>query len=306
MHRRSYLFYLLIVLGASVIITVASCSSNEKVVSDKRLLMATTVKITAAGKDRQYLRESINKAFEEVKRVDRLMSFYNESSELSQLNQKARFAPYQVDRELFFVIDKCIRFGRITEGSFDITATSLNEPDGYKKISLNGSQGTVYFKDPKIKIDLSASAKGYAVDKAIESLIASKVESALVDAGGDIRVLGRYKGNNWSIGIRHPQLKDKIILKVNLSNKAIATSGNYFQRHIIDTHSLDKAKNEILSATVIASDCLTADILATSLFVMGEDGLRVIEGMDGIDGMLIIEEDGKIKIKESSNFHTYY
>jgi len=308
MHNKSCLKFLLIILSPLLIVICLLSCSNDKVISDKRLLMGTTVEITALGKDKKHLRNAINRAFYEIKKIDRSMNYYDKDSQLSKLNNEAKNKPYKVDKDLYYIVDKCIKFGKITDGAFDITATSLDEPNGYKDIILNRDDRTIYFRNPNLKIDLSAAAKGYAVDKAICSLKKSDIKNALVNAGGDIRTLGKYKDKRWSIGIRDPEATNKIILTIKLTDKAVATSGNYLRQHIIDTkkNKRDKDNMKVLSSTVIADDCITADILVTSLFIMDKEGISLIDKMNAVEGLLIVAKDKKMNFIESSNFNIYY
>ena len=308
MHNKSCLKFLLIILSPLLIAVCLLSCSNDKVISDKRLLMGTTVEITALGKDKKHLRNAINRAFYEIKKIDISMNYYDKDSQLSKLNNEAKNKPYKVDKDLYYIVDKCIKFGKITDGAFDITATSLDEPNGYKDIILNRDDRTIYFRNPNLKIDLSAAAKGYAVDKAIYSLKKSDIKNALVNAGGDIRTLGKYKDKRWSIGIRDPEATNKIILTIKLADKAVATSGNYLRQHIIDTKKNDRDKDNIkvFSSTVIADNCITADILATSMFIMDKEGISLIDKMNAVEGLLIVAKDKKTNFIESANFNIYY
>ena len=307
MHNKSCLKFLLIILSLLLIVVCLLSCSNDKVISDKRLLMGTTVEITVLGRDKKHLRDAINRAFYEIKKIDRSMNYYDKDSQLSKLNNEAKIKPYKVDKDLYYIVDKCIKFGKITDGAFDITAISLDKPNGYKDIILNRDDRTIYFRNPSLKIDLSAAAKGYAVDKAISSLKKSDIKNALVSAGGDIRTLGKYKDKRWSIGIRDPEAANKIILTIKLTDKAVATSGNYLRRHIIDTKKNNRDKDDIkvLSSTVIADDCITADILVTSLFIMDKEGISLIDKMNAVEGLLIVARDKKTNFIESSNFNIY-
>ncbi len=308
MHNKSCLKFLLIILSHLLIAVCLLSCSNDKVISDKRLLMGTTVEITAVGKDKKHLRNAINRAFYEIKKIDISMNYYDKDSQLSKLNNEAKNKPYKVDKDLYYIVDKCVKFGKITDGAFDITATSLDEPNGYKDIILNRDDRTIYFRNPNLKIDLSAAAKGYAVDKAIYSLKKSDIKNALVNAGGDIRTLGKYKDKRWSIGIRDPEATNKIILTIKLADKAVATSGNYLRQHIIDTKKNDRDKDNIkvFSSTVIADNCITADILATSMFIMDKEGISLIDKMNAVEGLLIVAKDKKMNFIESANFNIYY
>lgn len=305
MHVTSYLNKsLAILLFLSLTALLLSCS-NDIVVSDKRILMDTTIEIKVLGKDKDKLKVALHQAFKEVEKINNIMNYYDESSALSQLNKQAKEAPVNTDEDIYYVVDKCIKFGKMTNGAFDITATSLDRYNGFEEIILDQDNRTIYFRDSKLKIDLSAAAKGYAVDRAILVLERCGVEDALVNAGGDIRVLGRYKKRPWLIGLRNPHFKNEIALTLKLTDKAVATSGNYLRSHIIDTLKSDTKNYSVLSSTIIDSDCLSADILATSLFIMGKEGIDLVNTLEEVEALLIIEEDGQLESIETPGFYRY-
>lgn len=305
MRIKSYLNKsLAILLFLSLTILLLSCS-NDIVVSDKHILMGTTIEIKVLGKDKDKLKVAVRQAFKEIEKINDLMNYYNESSALSQLNKQAKEAPVSTNEDIYYVVDKCVKFGKMTDGAFDITATSLDKYNGLEGIVLDQDNRTIYFRDSKLKIDLSAAAKGYAVDKAILILERYGIENALVNAGGDIRVLGRYKKRPWLVGIQNPNFKNRITLTLELTDKAVATSGNYLRSHIIDTLKMDTKNYRVVSSTIIANDCLSADILATSLFVMGEEGVDLVNTIEEVEALLIIEKDGKLESIETPGFYKY-
>ncbi len=174
-----------------------------------------------------------------------------------------------------------IYLNKITGGAFDVT--------------LGKSGG---------KLDFGAIAKGYIVDEAVRVFKAYGVKSAIVDAGGDIFCVGDNKGNTWTVGIRDPRNKKNIIAKIKVRNKAVATSGGYEKKypHIIDPRTGYPVKNNVLSATVISGKCATADALATALFVLKpEEGLALIEKLEGTDCVLICKEGDKVRFLISSD-----
>lgn len=303
MHKKSYpKIFLIFLFSLIILLPLASCS-DLKIISDERLLMGTTVEIKVLGYDKDKIRKAVSEAFKEIERINNLMNYYDEESALSKLNKEAKKAPVKLDKDIYYVIDKSLEFGKITSGAFDITATSLDRKNGFKDVVLNPSERTIYFKDPKVKIDLSGSAKGYAVDRAISILKEHGIKDALVNAGGDIRSIGKRRGKDWSVGIRNPEFKNKIISVVKVNDKAAATSGNYLRPHIINTVKDNFKDYKVLSATVIADSCLKADILATSLFIMGNDGFSLIKGLKDTEAFLIIEKDKEVVFYKTSGFN---
>jgi thiamine biosynthesis lipoprotein len=252
--------------------------------------MGTYVEVISDNK------EAIDLAFSEIKRIESLLSKYNPQSEISLLNKQAKA---KVSPETFFIINKAKEFYEATQGAFDITVGALLKVWGFDthnyrrpmqeeiaetlklvgldKVVLDEENRIVEFKKIGMIIDLGAIAKGYAVDCAIKRLKEKKIRNALINAGGDIYCLGEKFNRPWQVGIKDPY--KKIIRKViKLKDKAVATSGdyeNYFLEdnkiysHIFNPKTGFPVDSKISSITIVADDCLTADALATALFVLG-------------------------------------
>ncbi len=285
--------------------------------------MGTFVKITVVSADMGKAESAISEAFIEIERIEKLMSAFLETSQVYQLNENAEV---EADEELKFVIKESIVYSDISEGAFDITVqpildlysysfSELKRPPtdeeieetlklvNYNKINIDRNKITL---QPGMKITLGGIAKGYAIDKAIESLENNGILNALVNVGGDMRAIGMKPGAElWRIALQNPRNKDDFITTIPFTNKAIATSGDYERyyspdkkaHHIVNPKTGTSA-TELISVTIIAETALKADSLATSVFVLGkEKGLELIENLGGIEG-LIITEDGEI-IKSS-------
>lgn len=278
------------------------------------MIMGTLVEITAIPANEKAIKE----AFNEMRRIDALMNIYREESEVSLLNREGEA---RVSKETLEVIKKSIEFSRLTGGAFDITCGPLVNlwkrakkkkkiPTteeikevvslvGYEKLVLEGNW--VRFKEKGMQIDLGGIAKGYAVDKAIEVLKKNGVRQALVNAGGDLYALGKAsQGEKWQIGIQHPRQEGKILTIIKVKDGAVATSGDY-QRyfmlegkrfaHIVNPMTGWTVQDVPMSVTIIAPDAVSADALATGIFVLGpEEGMKLIEGLGGIEGMIVSEE----------------
>ncbi|HIH36404.1 MAG TPA: FAD:protein FMN transferase, partial [Methanocellales archaeon] len=168
-----------------------------------------------------------------------------------------------------------------------------------KNITLKG--GRIRFKKEGMGITLGGIAKGYAVDKAIETLKQNGIEHALVSAGGDMRTLGnKLDGTPWRVALRNPQDKKASITTIELCDKAVATSGNYERYlneekqspHIMDPRTGSLVQG-LMSVTILAENTIDADALSTAVFVLGaEEGIRLVE-RSGSEA-LIIDNDGKI------------
>lgn len=285
---------------------------------ETEMIMGTLVEITVIPANEKAIKE----AFEAIKKVDALMSTYKEDSEISILNKKGEA---QVSGETLEVIKDALRFSELTGGAFDITcrplinlwkkakrekkiptqeeikeAVSLVD---YKKIILEGNQ--IRLKKKGMQIDLGGIAKGYAVDKAIESLKKNGIKRALVNAGGDLYALGNNpQGKKWQIGIQNPREKDKILDIIKVKNKAVATSGDYRRyftlegrrfSHIVNPRTGMTVEDVPMSVTIIGPDATTTDALATGVFVLGpEEGMKLIESLPEVEGMIISEGMKKV------------
>ncbi len=174
---------------------------------------------------------------------------------------------------------------------------------------------------PGVQLDFSASAKGHGVDEVLQYIKGHHIDDVMVEIGGEVRTSGyNAKGESWVIGINKPSAQaglDEVEIPVFISNMAMATSGNYrnfYQNgeivysHIIDPISGIARPSNILSASVIASDCLTADAYATAFMVLGfEKSKQLIEKLDGIEAcFLFASPDGKrVQHYYTSGFNQY-
>lgn len=287
-------------------ILLAGCESppsrsHLELVRRSQPLLGTFVTISAYGSDKSELHQGISAAFEEIRRVDQLMSIHRKDSEISRLNRQASAAPVAVSSELFSVIAKAQEIALETAGAFDITIRPLADLWGFiwkeyrlpteeelnqvlplvnaRWVELDPKRQTVQFLMEGISLDLGGIAKGYAVDRAIESLKANGITNAMVKAGGDLRVTGHRPGQRpWKVQLEDP-LKHGHRTRIPLKEAALSTSGNYENYFVIDghrySHILDPRTGlpveGIAACSVIAKTCTESDAWATALFVYGLD-----------------------------------
>ncbi|NND94975.1 MAG: FAD:protein FMN transferase, partial [Flavobacteriales bacterium] len=189
-------------------------------------------------------------ALDEIDRIEKLISSWDESSQTSAINRKAGIAPVKVDRELFELIKRCIGLSELTSGAFDISYASMDKiwrydgsmkemPSqqeirnsvsnvGFDKIVLDDSESTVFLPDPGMKIGFGAIGKGYAADRTKSLLKEQGVESAIVNASGDLNAWGQQaNGENWKVAITNPLNKSKAFAWLPVQDRAVVTSGNY-------------------------------------------------------------------------------
>lgn len=259
-------------------------------------MLGTKVSIKIFSPSNQETSLILSEAFAEIKRIENIASIFDKTSELSYVNSRAFYEPVKLSDELFYLIKKGLWMCEISHGAFDITATSLGLKNGYKNIELANIRKEVHFTDKNCKIDLGAYAKGYAVDRAVEILKIRSIKNAMVDAGGDIRLVGLPLGSKeWAVGIRNPR-KPKDIFKIIKIDRetAIATSGNYLREHII---ALKDRSPLVLSVTVIAPTALEADLFSTTLFNMTKsERLKLLGNFDNIE-VLVIKKSKNSSLK---------
>ena len=183
----------------------------------------------------------------------------------------------------------------------------------FKKINLNRNNLIKSFLDQMI--DLNAIAKGWGVDQLFEYMRDAGMKNFMVEIGGEVRTIGKNnKGSHWKIGIDKPMIGtvpgEQIYSVVSVSNQAMATSGNYrnFKEydnvtysHIINPRTGRPTQSNIASVTVVAPNCMDADALATALNVMEvEEGLELVESLDGFEAFWIIKENEELRSVPSS------
>lgn len=264
----------------------------------------------------------VERVLDEYRRIDFEMSTYKPESSISAVNAHAAERPVPVSDELYGLIERALQLSVASGGAFDITYESIGylydfhahlHPDereiaaelpniDYRHVVLDPAARTVSFNSSGVRINLGGIAKGYAVEHGAEILRAAGVEHALLNAGGDTRVLGDRRGQPWIVGIRHPRLADAVVTRLPLVDEAISTSGDYERffeedgkryHHIINP-STGRPTEGVLSVTVIGPDATTTDGLSTTLFVLGaEKGLALIETFPEYEAV-IVESDGRL------------
>lgn len=297
---------------------IAKNSSNElKTFKRTQILLGTVVEIQVRDKDEQKVENAITKAFAEIKRIDDLFTTYNEESPVWKINYSADTV-LKIDDEIYNLLLLCDSVTKISDSCFDVSLDNLTKAwgfytenpklpskaaidsalniSGWNNVKLIGNDTIV--KKKNVGLNFGAIAKGYAVDRAIEILKTMGIESALVNAGGEIKVIGK----DWKVGIQHPRDERDIIAVVKLDNNSVATSGDYEQffevdgiryHHILNPKNGFPAKG-LQSVTIINQSNTFADALATAVFVMGKDeGIKLIESLDDTEGM-IVDRNGKI------------
>jgi thiamine biosynthesis lipoprotein len=268
-----------------------------------------------------------------------MFSPFDTSSVIARINnnEETKLTP-----EFVKCFNRAIEISEITSGAFDITAgpmvnawgfgpetkqnmtqekvDSLKKITGYNKISLEN--GKIIKYTPNMKLDMSAIAKGYTCDLITKFLADKGCENYMVDIGGEIVALGKNtQEKEWTIGINNPEENNffdssDYALALRLPNHALATSGNYRNFYIKNgkkyAHTIDPrigypVQHSILSATVLANDCMTADAMATAFMVLGlEEGIELAKKIPEIEVCFIYADSlGNNQIYMSENLENY-
>jgi thiamine biosynthesis lipoprotein len=292
-----------VVLFLLAIFGPGAARSEELRLESSADAMGSTYSLVLYGQDRARLEMASEEAFDEVRRLDRLLSNYRPESEWSQVNRYAAERPVKVSAELFQLLSACVEYSRQSEGAFDISVGPLmkvwgfykgsghlpRKPEvlaalekvGYRNILLDASSKTVRFVKEGVELDPGGIGKGYAVDRMVDILRRNGVESALVSASGSsIYALGAPPGEaGWKVRIRDPKDEAKTVTEVTLKNESMSTSGNYekffwaegkIYSHIMDPRT-GYPSTGTLSASVITPLTLDSEAWTKPYYINGRE-----------------------------------
>lgn len=314
-------FLILLIVGTILIIRNQNITPYH---NDKGMVFGTTYSITYQADSS--LHTSIKK---ELQKVDEALSPFNKQSVITAVNENLNMTVNKMFADVFLMAEK---ISEDTDGAFDITVAplvnawgfgfksgkhpsrhdidSLKTIIGYKKVSLNDLRVTK--TDPRVMLDCSSIAKGYGSDAVAAMLERHGVKNYMVEIGGEIVTKGiSQKRMPWKIGVTKPiddslSLSQEIQCIINVTDKSMATSGNYRNfyyhggkkyAHTIDPKTGYPVQHSILSATVIANNCATADAYATAFMVMGmEKAQKLLERHPELMAYIIFaDKDGIIQ-----------
>jgi FAD:protein FMN transferase len=271
-----------------------------------RLSMACVYAIELYGPDPQTLPSIAEAAFDEVDRIDRLMSHYKPESPLSRVNREAARHPVPVDRELFDFISESLRYTKHTAGAFDVTVGPLMKAWGFFRgegriplpgeldearrhvgpdhVLLDAETTSIAFDRAGVALDLGGIAKGYAVDRAAAVLRSRGITAALISAGGStIYAIGAPPNlAAWDVSLQDPVDPGKVARTIPLKDAALSVAGSSEKAFAIDgvryAHIMDPRTgmpvHGMLSVAVIASSGTLGDALDDALFVLGPEHSR--------------------------------
>lgn len=296
-------------------------------------LMGNRFEITVVSGNEKEAQKQIDTAVAEIRRIEKLLTTFNEESQTNLINRHAGLEPVKVDREVFELIQRSKKISAITQGAFDITYGSVDKrlwnfdkemtalPDAatarkmvrlinYQNVILDENNSTVFLKEPGMRIGFGGIGKGYAAERAKMVLRQQGVNSGIVNAAGDLTVWGyQPDGQEWTIGIADPNAARQPFSYLTITNMSIATSGNYEKFVMIGgkkySHTIDPKTGlpvrGIKSVTIISPNAEIADAMATPVMIMGTKvGLDLINQINNIS-CIIIDDNDKIYTSKNIN-----
>lgn len=269
----------------------------------------------------------IDKSFDRLKVIEEQMSKTITESSIYEINSnEGKYV--SIGEDTFRVIDKALHYAKVTKGKFDpsigplVSLWGIGTKDAhvpseeaidrvkslvnYKWVEIDPDSLRVKLRKEGMSLDLGAIAKGYAADEIRDILETEGIESAYINLGGNVLVIGgKPDGTPWRVGIQDPRHnRGNVMGIIELKDKTIVTSGNYeryFEKngviyhHIIDPTTGFPARSGLMSVSIISNDSFDADALSTSVFILGEEkGRQLINKFDGVEAVFIREDQGII------------
>lgn len=287
-------------------------------------LMGNRFVISVVENNEMYAQNLIDTAIEEISRIEKIFTTFKTNSETNLINQNAGIKPVAVCSEMFELVQRAQRISEITDGAFDIsygsldksfwnfdqTMTSLPSPEkaaekvkliNYKNIVLDCKNQTIFLKEKGMLIGFGGIAKGYAADMAATLLLKKGVKSGIVNASGDLKTWGNQpNGKPWTIQLAHPDLPNTSFSNLNISNLAVATSGNYEKFIIINGQKYSHTINPITgypvqgikSVSIICPIAELADALATPVTILGvHKGLHLVNQLEKVEAVIVTDKN---------------
>lgn len=262
-------------------------------------LMGTIAEIAVVHRDRRHAQGAIDAALAALTDVDRTMTRFRPDSEIGRANRLAARSPVPVSAETATVVTAALRWAERTDGAFDPAVgraielwdvTNRHEPPAadavvrlagqhlHRAVELGASAGraVLVYHEQTAALDLGGIAKGWGVDRAVAALRDWGIRDAIVNVGGDLYAMGTSEsGDPWRVGIRSPDDPARLVRSLDVTDRAVATSGVYEQyfewhgrryHHLLDPATGEPRRVATRTLTIAADDCMTADAAATALF----------------------------------------
>jgi FAD:protein FMN transferase len=295
-----------------------------KTVSASRLSMGSTLQLTACTTDAAAAKAAFDEVFAEFARLEKLMSTWIATSDVSRINRDAGVHPVAVSADVRDVLKTARAMSGWTAGKFDVTFGALaglwkfdHDQDGvipdmsevrrrlplidYRAIQIDDSAGTAFLARAGMSIHLGGIGKGYAVDRGADILRRRGIRDFMIQSGGDIYVAGAKDGRPWRLAIQDPRAAaNHAFAQLDLSDGTFSTSGDYERSFIRNGrryhHILDPATGEpargTRSVTIVSNRAVLADGLSTGVFILGPaKGMALIERLPDVEGVIVSDRN---------------
>ena len=286
--------------------------------------MGNHFEISLVAEEEELANEWIQQGFNHIKEIEYLLTTYSETSDLYRINAAAGIEPVVVQKETFDIIERSLQISALTQGAFDISYGSVDKrlwnfdvhqnelPDpetakkmvrliNYRNILLDKAATTVMLKEKGMRIGLGGIGKGYAAEKTRQYLKSLGATAGIVNASGDLTTWGMQPdGKPWTIGIADPNNASSIFSYLEVSDMAVATSGNYEKFIWVNGRKYSHTINPktglpisgIKSVTILTPNAELADALTTPIAIMGiEAGLHLINQLHQVETIIIDDDD---------------
>ena len=313
-------------IPTALLLSGLAAADEPHLVSRAGEAMGTFVEMKVLTTDEAGARAAMGEAFDEVSRIERLMTTWRDDSDISRLNAAAGVQPVKVSPETLECVERSLEYSRLSHGAFDVTFYAMKGlwkfdqdleaklPDpaevkrrirliDWRKLIVDKQAGTLFLKEKGMQVNLGGIAKGYAVDRATAILRRHGFKDAIVQAGGDLMLSGSKGGAPWVAGIRDPRApRDVYFARAPIVDHAFSTAGDYERfyfvagkryHHIIDPRTGYPA-TAARSVTIYAPDATTADGLDDAVLIMGpEKGIAMIDALPGV-GAVVVDAHNKV------------
>jgi len=302
-------------------LAVKTYNNDQNIFRRELRLMGNRFEISVVGNDPIWADNCIDAAAAEISRVEKLLSTFSDESQINEINRNAGIKPVKVNAEIFRLVERALKISELTFGTFDITYNAVDRTvdpamielesvkfTNYKNVKTDEVKTTVFLTEKGMRIGFGGLSKGYAADRAKYTLQLMGVSSGVINAGGDLLTWGLQPDNApWTIASADPERGSQPFSNINISNMAVATSGNFEKNVTISNkkyiHNVDTKKgfpvSALKSVSIVSPTAELSDAMATPVMAMGVNaGLYLINQLQQLACVIIDDHDRVYTSKE--------
>jgi thiamine biosynthesis lipoprotein len=284
-------------------------------------LMGNRFEISVVGNNPVWADNCIDAAVAEISRVEKMLSTFSDDSQITEINRNAGIKPVKVNAEIYRLIDRSLKISELTQGTFDITYNADDKRidiqsierksvrfTNYQQVLVDENKVTIFLKEKGMRIGFGAMSKGYAADRAKYILQLAGVSSGVINAGGDLLAWGLQPDDApWTIAAADPNQQLQPFSNINISNMAVATSGNFEKNVTISDkkylNNIDTKKgfpvSVLKSVSIVSPTAELSDAMATPVMSMGVNaGLYLINQLQQLACVIVDDHDRVYTSKE--------